>query len=96
LRARGDYDGATRAFAAALRADPPHPAARAELALAHAERGDDVRAMELLEEELRVGRPSPATLRNLAKLYARGGRLVEAAALLSGAQGNSGPPAASK
>jgi len=55
-----------------------------------------VRAMELLEEELRVGRPSPATLRNLAKLYARGGRLVEAAALLSGAQGNSGPPAASK
>ena len=71
LRERGDLDGAVRAFAAAMRADPPHPSARVELALAEAERGDEERAVELLEEELRVGRPSPPTLRNLAKLYAR-------------------------
>ena len=46
-------------------------------------------------EELRLGHPSAATLRNLAKLYARGGRLVEAAALIELARGNSAPPAAS-
>ena len=94
LRERGDLDGAARAFAAAVSAE--HAGARAELALTEAERGDDARAIELLEEELRLGRPTPTTLRNLAKLYARGGRLVEAAALLHRAQGNSAPPAASK
>ncbi|HEY2745450.1 MAG TPA: tetratricopeptide repeat protein, partial [Polyangia bacterium] len=94
LRERGDLDGAARAFAAAVRAD--QPGARAELALAEAERGDDARAIALLEEELRLAGPSPPLLRNLAKLYARGGRLVEAAALLQRAQGNSEPPVASK
>ena len=34
--------------------------------------------------------------RNLAMLYARDGRLIEAAALLREAQGNSEPPPASK
>lgn len=94
LRARGDLDGAARAFAAAMGAG--HAGARAELALLEAERGDDARAIELLEEELRLGHPSAAMLRNLAKLYARSGRLVEAAALMHEAQGNSAPPAASK
>jgi tetratricopeptide (TPR) repeat protein len=87
---------AARAFTAAMAADPPHAQARVELALARAERGDEATAIELLEEELRLGQPTAATLRNLAKLYARGGRLVEAAALLQMAQGNSEPPSASK
>jgi len=96
LRERGDLDGAARAFTAAMNASPPHRDARSELALVLAERGDEARAIELLEEELRLGVASATTLRNLAKLYARGGRLIEAAALLHRAQGNSEPPAASK
>ncbi len=96
LRERGELDAAARAFAAAMAGKPPHPEARVELALVLAERGEEARAIELLEEELRRGRPTAATLRNLAKLYARGGRLIEAAALLHRAQGNSETPAASK
>jgi Flp pilus assembly protein TadD len=79
-----------------MNASPPHRDARAELALVLAERGDDARAIELLEEDVRAGQATPVMLRNLAKLYARGGRLIEAAALLQRARGNSEPPAASK
>jgi protein O-GlcNAc transferase len=131
LRESADLDGAGRAFAAALTADPPLPAARIELALTLSDRGEHRRAIELLEEAIRAGNDQPAVLwtnlgvacvragndaraeeafrealachpdhlaalRNLAHLYARLGRLVDAAAMLRRAEGNSGEPPASK
>jgi len=82
-RSERDLVGAQRAFADALRADPPHPHARRQLALVYAERGDHAQAIALLEEELRVTRrPDASVYANLGLAYAKKGERESAEAAL--------------
>jgi len=66
-----------------MRADPPHPEARRELALLHAERGEYRKAAELFEEELRATRkPDPTVYANLGLARAKAGEFERAEAAL--------------
>jgi len=84
----------------ALALDPTHALANFNLAMLLRERGDFEAAHRAFTQAVRVPAPHPEArrelTRNLAMLYARDGRLIEAAALLRDAQGNSEPPPASK
>lgn len=84
----------------ALALDPTHALASFNLGTLLRERGDFEGAHRAFTQALRAPSPHPDArrelARNLAMLYARQGRLVEAAALLREAEGNSEPPPASK
>jgi tetratricopeptide (TPR) repeat protein len=84
-------------FRRALALDPRHPVAHYNLGLLHRDAGDLTAAAREFGVALDCGHAGAAdALRHLALRYAHDGQLLEAAELWRRAEGNSGPPAASK
>lgn len=97
LSARGEHARAITLFEEELRsAARPAPALYTNLGVACLAAGENARAEAAFITALAIDGDYAPALRNLAHLYATAGRLVEAAALLRRAQGNSGAPPASK
>ncbi|MDB4971084.1 MAG: Tetratricopeptide 2 repeat protein [Myxococcales bacterium] len=97
LSDRGEHARAIELLEEALRAGNDQPAVLwTNLGVACVRAGNDARAEEAFQAALTCRPDHLAALRNLAHLYGRLGRLVEAAAMLRRAEGNSGAPPASK
>jgi tetratricopeptide (TPR) repeat protein len=97
LSARGEHARAIALFDEETRlGDGAKAIAYTNLGVAWLIADDFGRAEAALEAALAHDPAHPAALRNLAHLYARSGRLVDAAALMRRAQGNSGAAQASK
>jgi tetratricopeptide (TPR) repeat protein len=97
LADRGDHAAAIRLFEEELRSGR-RPAAplHANIGVAWMVAGEPERAEAALQQALAEDPDHVPALRNLAYLYGRAGRLVDAAALLRRAQGNSAAPPVSK
>jgi Flp pilus assembly protein TadD len=96
LSARGEHARAITLFEEELRLVGPTPKLHTNLGVACLLAGENARAEAAFVAALALDDDYVPALRNLAHLYGSAGRLVEAAALLSRAQGNSSAPPASK